>query len=251
MGRYSVLAVDNEPYSLICLQKFFHQPAYGFSCVHTAGNALAAIEQIHRETPDLIVSDIRMPQMDGIEFLQYLSREKIPSKVVLVSAYADFSYVQKALRYGAVDYLLKPVQEDEVRRVLQKIRQLLSQRDGGKEDEISMEDTQIAIKEFLRQNYMKPLQLQDLADFVHLTPNYCGVLFQKLFGTPFTKYLAALRLEKSTELLKMKHIPINRIAFLVGYSDVFYFSRLFKQKFGMSPSEYRDAHTNEDKGRDV
>lgn len=243
MKQYSVLAIDNEPYSLVCLQKFFHQPERGFLCEHTAASALAAIEWIHQERPDVIVSDIRMPQMDGLELLQYLKKEGIPSKVILVSAYADFACVQKALRYDAVDYLLKPVQEEEVRRVLEKVRRLLEPQKDQAIEKISMEDTQVAMKEFLHQNYSRSLQLQDLADFVHLTPNYCGVLFQKLFGVPFTRYLTDLRLEKATELLRMKHIPINRIAFLVGYSDVFYFSRLFKQKYGMSPSEYRGSHT--------
>lgn len=239
MELSTILVVDDEPYSLVWLKHFFHQPAAGFEVVNAAANAVNAIELIHDKRPDLIVSDIRMPEMNGIELLQYLNKESITSKVVLVSAFADFSYAQEALRHGALDYLLKPVGNEDVQRILEKAHQILHPSVPEVVVPQEAEEPFALMVEYINNHYADQIHLQDLADHVHLNANYCSILFQREAGLPFSKYLINLRISKAQHLLNCKSLPISRIASMVGYSDLFYFSKAFKQVSGFSPSQYR------------
>ena len=251
MEMHSILAVDNEPYALVWLQAAFNKPELGFVCQQTAASAAEALEVIKNETPDLVVSDIRMPQMDGIAFLQQLHKEKFSGKVVLVSAFADFSYAQSAIRHGAIDYLLKPVADEDVVQVLNKVRTLIEEEKTS--DPVLLEPLERAadiaqvMQQYIQTHYQKAIRIQELAQQVHLNPNYCGVLFQRLFGTTFNKYLTALRLDRAEELLKQTCLSISEIAELTGFTDVFYFSKVFKQQRGQSPSDFRRGLENEAK----
>ena len=239
MDLCTVLVVDNEPYSLVWMKHSFHQPALGFEVVETAPSALKAIDIIRKNPPDLIISDICMPEMNGIELLQYLTREKVPSKVVLVSAFADFSYAQEALHFGALDYLLKPVVGEAVQRVFEKAYQVLRPSEEVIMPQEETDDAYTLMLRYIQKNYGSQIRLQDLADYVHLNSNYCSILFQKKSGIPFSQYLIELRMTKAQELLKCKSITINQVASMVGYPDLFYFSKAFKQKYGVSPNKYR------------
>lgn len=77
--------------------------------------------------PELVFTDIRMPIMDGLDFLKEVKKNNAEVKVVMISAYADFEYAKKALRYGAEEYLLKPIDEQELRECIGKFEQLKQQ----------------------------------------------------------------------------------------------------------------------------
>ena len=115
---YSVYIIDNEQFAAIWLKQLFHRPDLGFECIHTFTNAMDASEAILDCSPDLIISDIRMPGMNGLEFMNYLSQKNNTSKIILVSAYSDFTYAQEAIRGGALDYLTKPVSKAAVEKCL-------------------------------------------------------------------------------------------------------------------------------------
>lgn len=98
------------------------------------------------------------------------------------------------------------------------------------------------VLEYVSDNYDKPLKLEQVAQQVYITPAYLGIIFKKETGKNFTAYLTDLRMEKAKELLLDVRININEITFKVGYNNVRYFSRIFKENVGITPKEYRKIH---------
>ena len=97
---------------------------------------------------------------------------------------------------------------------------------------------------YVSENYDKPLKLEDVAEQVYISPAYLGIIFKKETGKNFTTYLTDLRMKKAKELLLDVRININEVTYKVGYNNVRYFSRIFKENVGISPKEYRKIHAN-------
>ena len=250
---YSVTVIENEHFVVLWLKQLFNRPDLGFTCTESYENPLQALPAVKENPPDLIISDIRMPGMSGLELLNQLREEKVTSPVIFVSAFPDFSYAQEGIRLGALDYLLKPVSMEDAEKCLLKAKEYLNRQSevqrlekeakekaqpdlgGGLPD-----DPYQRMLAFIDANYAKPIRLTDLAKETNMSAGYCSSLFQKEAGMSFSQYLIQLRMRKAKELLKYRNISINQVASLVGYADLFYFSREFKRNVGVTPSEYKN-----------
>ena len=118
-----VLIVDDEPIVRHGIVQGVEWKAMGCAVVGEASNGEEGLELYSRYQPDIIIADIRMPRMDGIEMLRELRSRNAKAKVILLSAYSDFEYVRSALKLGAVDYLLKPFDLKELEKTISHIRQ--------------------------------------------------------------------------------------------------------------------------------
>jgi len=121
---YKVLLVDDEPIILSALRKIIDWEALGFSIVGEAQNGIKALEMVPLTMPDLIISDMKMPGFDGIDMLKSIQMKKINTKVVFLSAYSDFTYMHNAIKYGAFDYLLKPLDSKELVDVIIRFKDI-------------------------------------------------------------------------------------------------------------------------------
>ena len=110
---YSVVLADDEPLIIKGLLKMVDWEQLNAEVVGTAKNGQQLIEQIQRLAPDIIISDISMPKQSGIDVVRYIKENGLRSKVIFLSAYHEFDYAKQALKYGGVEYLLKPVAKDE------------------------------------------------------------------------------------------------------------------------------------------
>lgn len=117
-----VIIADDEPVIVKGLKKIISWEKYGMEIVGEANDGGELCEKVVREKPDIVVSDICMPEMTGLEFLSRLKEEKIETLVIFISGYQRFEYVQEAMRLGAVDYILKPVMKEAMEETLKKAR---------------------------------------------------------------------------------------------------------------------------------
>ena len=140
---YQVMIVDDEYKNVLLLQKAVAWEEYGFCVCATAEDGKEALEKYRQLHPDVILVDIRMPIMDGLEFIREL--RKIDQKVILlvISAYDDFKYAQTAISLGVSGYILKPVNRKELKATLLKIYDELKQ---PKVDSAAFSQLQIAIR---------------------------------------------------------------------------------------------------------
>lgn len=119
-----VIFVDDEPFIMQGLSMIIDWEANGYEIVGMAGNAGEAIELIEQKEPDLVIADVHMPEMTGLELLENVHQKRKDVSFIMLSGFSDFSYVRKALMEGCIDYLLKPVNKQDLLAALEKVRDI-------------------------------------------------------------------------------------------------------------------------------
>ncbi len=241
---YKLLITEDEYEIRNGLCNFFPWKALGFEVVGQAENGRQAFEFVRSNAVDVILCDIIMPIMSGIELANLLSEEKFKTKVIFFSAHKDFEYAQKALEYGVKSYILKSTNYNELIRVFEKIK---SELDGENASDKTRPENNLnynekiisAIKKYVEEHY-KDASLEELTKKVNMSPDYISKFFKKNTGMNFSDYLTEVRMIKASEFLDDIRFKTYEISDMVGYSNSFNFTRAFKNYFGMNPRDYRN-----------
>jgi two-component system response regulator YesN len=246
---YSVLVAEDESLIRENLVKKLAEHCPEFEVVAQAADGREALEAIAELVPDLLITDIRMPVLDGLELIRevYLSHPELP--VLIVSGHDEFGYARTALQYGVSDFLLKPVSIEELRAAMSRVAARLEARERDLEREHpgppevpAQQELVERVREYLRVNFRGQVSLGALAARFHVNPPYLTRVFKRLTGQAPVRYLRDLRIGQARHLLESRpELEVKEIGQLVGYSDQGYFSRVFKQAAGVSPLEYREG----------
>lgn len=180
------ILADDEAVILKGLRKLIDWEKMGIQIVGEAGNGQEALELIQDKRPDLVVSDIAMPELDGLDMLREINRLELGTKVIFISGYQEFSYAKKAVTYGAVDYILKPVEQDELEAALRKASGMIDEQSrlsildtGEKENELSRIFHKInGNQEYARQDLYEQFEAMHI-DVAH--KEFAGVAFRLYF----------------------------------------------------------------------
>jgi two-component system response regulator YesN len=196
---------------------------------------------------DLVMTDIRMNEMDGIELLKRVQQSDPDIAVVIISGHDEFIYAREALRYGVVDYLLKPIDRVELARVLNKIKEkwITKNGTGGESAADDKHDDKERllirrVKELVNECLDQDISLQFLAERVYLHPKYLSDMFKRETGQNLSDYVTERRMNKARKLLKETTLKIPDISLMCGFANPKYFRALFKQQTGCTPTEFRD-----------
>lgn len=246
---YRVLVVDDEKLVVESIKRGINWNDYGYEIIGEAYDGAEALEKIGRLMPDVVFTDIRMPEMDGIELIKEGKLVSKETQFVIVSGYSEFEYAQKAITYGAVGYCLKPVDELEIVNILNKIKSILQESKTAVESRIIdccgdgtvKHKTIKSILEYVKINFLKDISIQTLSEEFYVNPSYVSRLFKKELGKTFTEYLSALRIEHACSLFEKTDLSIAEIAEKSGYDDYFYFNKVFKKFTGKTPYQYRNG----------
>lgn len=333
MNRYRILLADDEQIERMALAKRLVKHFGDSLAISEAVNGADALEVFKRERSQIVIMDISMPEMNGAEAAEHIRGMDEDCVIIFLTAYDDFAYAKRAIVIRALDYLLKPCDEDELvsvmeeamrltdRRALQKAREsgldagtvpnghipvglggnvpgtqeggapgiqeggALGTQEGfapgtqegdapgipfgdtpgtaagmgdgsGRSDTIpqgghGLEDAGAArmaqaaetMREYIRNNYMKEISMQDAARVMNYSDAYFCKLFKQCFDQNFTSYLTNFRVNEAKKLLKNRNISVKDVGMQVGYYDSNYFAKVFKRITGIIPSEYRDSRT--------
>ena len=237
---YKIFLADDEIWVIMGLKKLIEKVGAPFQVVGEASNGVMALEEIEKKKPDVLITDIRMPGMDGLELMKEIRKKKLDTKVVLVSGYAEFDYAQKAIRMGAVDYLLKPVEAETFAKVLENLEKMLDERGGKQEEqpeEILNPSALENIVEEIQSRYNENITLTGFSEKHNISAGHLSNLLKERLGMSFSEYITAKRVQKAKELLADERLSVEKVANEVGYKD--YFTKVFKKAVGISPSKYR------------
>ena len=140
-----VMLVDDEPFILQGLKILVDWEKEGYEIFASFSNGKDALDYLRNNEVDLIISDIQMPLMTGLELLETIQKEKISeARFAILTGYDDFSYAQKAIKYNSMDYILKPVQKKDILALLRNVSDLEKENKEKEGDRKKMEDAYLA-----------------------------------------------------------------------------------------------------------
>lgn len=239
---YRVLLVDDEPWVLRGLRGFFASMGDRYKIIGEAENGKDALALAQEKNPDIVITDIRMPDMDGLAFVTALREHNIRARVIMLSGYAEFEYARKALQLNVDNYLLKPLDRRELGEALTEIEEKLAKEQM---EDLEVQETEAgyseinAIMEDIDCNFTKDITLNDLAEKYAVSISNLSGIIKRETGMTFTEHLAKRRVKKAEQLLKNEKYSVAEVGKMVGYHDYYYFTKWFKKLTGITPSKYR------------
>ncbi|HAG70515.1 MAG TPA: DNA-binding response regulator [Lachnospiraceae bacterium] len=241
--HYNVLIADDEFHMRQALNRKITELDDSFRVVCECAEGLSALSALAGTDIQVVFTDIRMPGMDGLRLAGEI-QERFPDIVtVILTGYADFEYAKEAIHKGVFDYLLKPVSEEELSGVLEKIALKLSELYELQGEDLlsgkSAGDTALFLKQYLKKNFRTEVDLGEVASRFGFTSAYLSRIFSKEYGESPSRYLTRIRIEEAKKLLVSTNEPVARVGELSGYPDQFYFSRTFRKETGENPTAYR------------
>lgn len=233
-----VLIVEDEMSTLNLLKIIVDWEEFHMKVAGEASNGRDALFLIPQVQPDLIVTDIKMPIMDGIELAEEVAKKYPQVKVMIVTAYDDIKLAQQALRTGVADYILKPLKRQEVKEALGRIQEQFEKIHTENKKCDLMEE----VRNYLDEHYAdSALSLSSIAERFYLNPSYLSRVFRKKTGVSLVEYLNNIRIEHACTYLIEGDWKIYQVAEKVGIPNPDYFTRCFRKKMGISVREYRKS----------
>ncbi len=245
---YKLIIVDDEKNIREGLAECYPWEELGFEVCAVLPDGKSALNYVRHCRVDAVLSDIRMPKMDGLDLARQLAADYPNIFIVLLSGYAEFEYAREALRYGVKEYILKPVKYEDVLRVFEDIHSLLDQQKNGSvmdEPTTGYYDQIVEqVTDYLHQHY-RDASLEVAAQLVSLSPNYLSRIFKRKTGINFSEYLLNVKMEQAARLLLDVTMKTYEVADLIGYDNPKNFTRAFKQYCGKTPREFRKQDQNQ------
>ncbi|MDF2668110.1 MAG: two component system response regulator [Paenibacillus sp.] len=256
-----IMIVDDEYLVRLGLRKTIDWEQYGYEIVGEAEDGRAGLELALKIRPNLIITDICMPFLDGIQFMEQLRKHELESKIIVLSGYSEFDYAQGAITYGASDYILKPVENDKllaavhkqadiirketlsqqivkqvmIADLLTQLRKIRAQKTTGTTKIVDQ-----AIK-YIKNHYAEELSISIIASNLFFSPSYFMHVFKENMNMTVNDFITEYRIAKAKELLQSNHYKVYEICQQVGFQDPRYFSQIFKKSTGMTPREYMNS----------
>lgn len=256
---YSVLMVDDEEIALAAMKKGVHWEKLGISEVYTATNIMDARYLLNEHGIDVLICDIEMPNGSGIELVQWMTACNKDSICIFLTCHSEFGYAKKAISLGVMEYLLKPVDYDELEDVIQ--RAIQRKKDNAQDERaralllnVSQHSIPVIDEEqknkhtiekaqkYIRDNISRELSRDDVAAYVFLNPDYLSRIFKKNTGYSVSEYIFKVRMSVACELLTKTDLSVSKVAMSCGYTHLAHFSKMFKKETGMTPNSYRGKY---------
>lgn len=215
--------VDDEPAVATIIKHFIKDESLPIEVAGVADNGVNGVSMIKRLEPQIVFLDIQMPMMNGFEVI----REYPQMNYVIVTAFDYFEYAQEALRLGAKDILLKPIEKEQL---LKAISRAVGWNFTGNE----IVD---GIMEYVDKHYAEKISLSTLSEQFFVTPGHIARLFKKHVGESAVSYINRIRVEKSKKILK-EGSSVKDAAEQVGFESLNNYYKYFKLHTGMTPAEF-------------
>lgn len=261
MRAKRILIVDDEPRTRQGLRRMLESWGAGTVLILDADNGHTALRILDETAVDLLITDIRMPEISGLSLVERLRMnpaKPMPS-IILISGFAEFEYAHQALQLGIEQYLLKPVGREKLIPAVERALEAREERSrigllrkiadprllGAGGDEAALSEPVREALEYVDEHLERTIGLREVAGHVHLNASYFSVLFKEQMQMTLSEYITRRKLQKAKEMLLRTKVPVAEIAERVGYQTAKYFNKVFKDYEGFSPGQYRTEMTGE------
>lgn len=241
---YEILIVDDEPVFRESLATYFPWEKTGFHVCGRASDGQEALNFLSRHHVHVVLTDISMPNINGIELAEQIRKTDPQIYIVFLTAYSDFSYAQQAIRYGVRFYILKPSDFNEIEATFQQIRNELDDRqrqNSGNGRKAKDQEILDAVHQYINTHY-RDATLGELSSNLYLSESYLSQLIRLRLGRTFSDLLQEERMKQAGRRLLEPGAKIYEIAEAVGYSNPNNFTRAFRNYYHLSPRQYQVVH---------
>ncbi len=233
-----IVIIDDEPKIRNGLKHLLDKQE-GWTVSGVFENAADALGFFSRHNTDVIITDIKMPEINGLEMIARLRERNMDAEVIIISGYPDFRFAQQAIELGVLRYMVKPTNPRELLQVLKSVERKSSKPAKKTEEPVHNLLVKKAV-DYIEGHYGEKISVKEMAENLYVTPNYLSELFKRHTGKNISVYITDVRLEKAQEYLTLPECNVASISERIGIGNSRYFSNLFKKKYGMTPSEYRN-----------
>lgn len=250
----SIVIIDDESVVIEAIEMMVQRAGLDYKIVGTADNGVDGLRVVRKLRPDVVITDIRMPGMDGLALIEQTTQELPLCVFIVISGYREFEYAHKAISLNVSDYIEKPIDYQSVVTALMRADNVLDIRkmahkvknvDRARQmEKTEAQNAAIArILRYIHENYNQEFGLDELSELVGMTPAYLSGLFKDNTGISYVKYLTAVRMNNAKRMLQNGEKAMA-VAEKVGYREYNYFCKVFKKQEGITPTEYRDQNYN-------
>lgn len=249
---FTVVVIDDNYPVRKGLSRKINSLSDEFSVIGDAGDSVEGLDIILQKRPQIIVTDIRLPGSTGLSMINEIYGSYHP-QVIVISGYTEFEYAREALSLGVIAYLVKPIEENELKEALNKaVANLTGVGESSKDKAIGEGSEEYessgAIKshyagkvvDYIEKHFTENLKIGVIADELALSESYLSRTFREETGFTITDYRTCYSIAMAAYLLEKPELKVYEVAERTGYSDQRYFSKLFRQRMGLTPLEYRE-----------
>lgn len=253
---YSLVIAEDEFATRQGLINMVKWNELGFRVEEAFSDGQEVLEYLQNNVPDVILTDIDMSGASGVEVAAFVAKQKLPTKVIFLTAYRDFSYAKSAVEYQVMHYLLKPISITELKKVFSNLKKKLdeesvqadliqnSMEQFGRCNVYEQQDQKGGrgfekVMQYIREHFCEDITLNTVAENVFLSPVYISRLLKEQTGKNYVTLIMELRVEKAVDLLKNTELYVYEVAEQVGYDNLKYFYKVFRKVTGKSPNDYR------------
>lgn len=252
---HTILIVEDEELELEFIEAIVREELHPEDVVITANTGVQAVRQAKKRHPDIVIMDIMLPEMDGLEAIEEIRKFSKDTCISILSAYTDFRYAQRAISLHVFEYMLKPIKPSDFKAILKRMIETV---DDSRESEhsaaaqitvetiaknTSAANTQQSFVEesvnYIQKHFKERLTLQMVASRVYMNAQYFSRVFKRETGVTFTEYVNRLKIQYACKLLETTNYPAYRISSECGFTDPSYFNRVFYAQMNMTPKKYK------------
>lgn len=237
---YTVYLVEDEPLVLKDMKSVIPWAEHDLIVTGCNTSSAQALEEIPRLKPEVVFTDICMPEMNGLDLIASLREKGSDCEFVVISAHEDFRYAKQVIQLQGFDYLVKPVEEAQYSELLTHLLKRLEQKLPHRNLPATPSDELNKILLFLNRNLHTKYSLKDISSRFNVGTTYLCTLFSKYLNTTFSAYNTDIRMKHAQHLLISTGKPVKEIALACGYEDYFYFCRVFRDYHGCTPTQLRE-----------
>lgn len=258
----TVLVIDDEYLIVAGLISMINNFCFPNLTVMGFSDPAEACQYVTGNSVDVVLTDINMPGINGLDLISALKEQNGKCKFIILSGYQEFKYAQKAIKLEVVEYLIKPVDEADLHKILRRLYKGCYHVYPEEYSEMMLVDMETYVKdrsgysrkiqmilEYIDRHFNSDISLTKLSEISGLHPKYLSTLFAKELNMNYLKYINGLRLNKALQMLgEDLDIPISTLALSLGYSSERQFYRMFKHLMSITPNEYREKIAEDIKG---
>ncbi|EKQ57841.1 MULTISPECIES: response regulator [unclassified Clostridium] len=265
-NNIKVMIIDDEHLIRDLIKNCIDWNEIGMNIIAEASNAVEGLNLINKEKPDIILTDINMPITDGLDMSKCILEKHPDIKVIVITGYNEFEYAKRSIKIGVSDFILKPIDEEELRNSVLKVKSEILTEHLRKKEYKDIKEKMVAfnsiinlnngnepedknlsieqIKKFIVKNISnRDLSLKLVADYFYINPSYLSRVFKEKTDETFSEYIVNAKIKIATEMLKNPNAKAYEISKKVGIDDPNYFSNWFKKCTGLSIKEYKKQNS--------